>query len=696
MASSVTYSMSNETYIDSLLTGVTYKWGTDPVSNTTVLTYSFPGNFQNDVSYWNSNLYSLDNEYQNMQYVNEQTAQAFRSALQAWANVANIEFVEILDTQVNAGDIRLAYYNNMDASSGAWGYYPGDYSAAGDIWLNPDYISNADSFENGSYEYQTLLHELGHALGLSHPFDDATNANYDHRTTIMSYNYHPTAIFYDGSPIGRWVYPETPMINDIAAMQYLYGVNTTFHAADDVYTFDTGTPFIKTIWDSGGNDTIYLANFLKGCLVNLLEGSLSSITVLSDPGPGYTLAGVPNVYNGIDNLGIAFGTIIENATGGYGNDKLYGNNSANLLLGKGGNDILNGRGGADTMLGGSGNDTYYVDVLDKVYETNTTSSASGNAGGTDKVISAGSYTLGSYIENLTLIGTAAINATGNSLNNILIGNSGSNILNGGSGSDTMYGGAGNDTYYVNVSTDKVYETSSANGTDLVVTTVSYSLGSYVENVRINTSAAVNATGNTLKNTIYAGSGNNTLDGGSGTDTLSYAYTTSTTTAGVTVSLATTSAQTTGRSGIDIIKNFENLTGSKYNDKLTGNAGNNIINGGKGNDTLTGGSGNDIFVFSTAFNASTNKDTITDFSSLYDTIKLENAIFTALIATGTLNSAYFKANTIGQAIDTNDYIVYETDTGKLFYDQDGSGAGDAVQIALLANKPSITYNDFVIM
>jgi len=574
VASVILFDESNELHIDSLLTNVNYKWDIDPILNTTVLTYSFPGNFQNNVSYWDSGLYSLENEYQNMQNVNNNTAEAFRSALQSWGNVANLEFVEILDTQADVGDIRLAFFNNMDEYAGAWAYSPGNFSAAGDVWLNPDHISNADGFENGSYEYQTLLHELGHALGLSHPLDDATNANYDHRFTIMSYNYHPTAAFFDGSPYYRWIFPETPMINDIAAIQYLYGANTAYHASDDLYVFDRATPFIKTIWDGGGNDTISVTNFLEGCTINLLEGSLSSITVLSDPGVWYSLEGVPNVYNGVDNLGIAFGTIIENARGGYGNDKLYGNNSNNVLSGKGGNDTLNGKIGADTMLGGAGNDTYYVDNrLDKIYETNTTLSTSGNAGGTDKVLSTISYRIASYVENLTLLGTAAITGSGNSLANILTGNVSNNTLSGEAGNDTIKGGTGNDI-------------------------------------------------------IYGGAGADSLYGGSST--------------------------TTGTTG-----------------------------------------GNDTFVFNTTLGAS-NIDTIYDFNKIYDTINFENAIFTKLTLTGTLNSAYFKANTTGKAVDSNDYIVYETDTGKLFYDTDGSGTKAAVQIALLANHPAVAYNDFVVM
>ena len=153
------------------------------------------------------------------------------------------------------------------------------------------------------------------------------------------------------------------------------------------------------------------------------------------------------------------------------------------------------------MLGGAGNDTYYVDLAtDRVYET-TTTTGTVNAGGVDRVISTVNYTLGNFVENLTLAGTAAINGTGNALSNTLTGNAAANILNGSSGADTMLGMAGNDTYYVDLATDRVYETTTTTGTvnaggvDRVISTVGYTLGSFVENLTLAGTAAINGTGN---------------------------------------------------------------------------------------------------------------------------------------------------------------------------------------------------------
>lgn len=135
-----------------------------------------------------------------------------------------------------------------------------------------------------------------------------------------------------------------------------------------------------------------------------------------------------------------------------GNDSLRGSSGNDTLLGYAGNDTLNGGAGADAMLGGAGNDTYVVNLsTDRVYET-TTLGGTTNAGGTDTVQSAVSFSLAastgvSFVERLVLTGTAAINGTGNALANSLTGNTAANVLRGGSGNDVLRGGLGNDTLY---------------------------------------------------------------------------------------------------------------------------------------------------------------------------------------------------------------------------------------------------------
>jgi len=268
--------------------------------------------------------------------------------------------------------------------------------------------------------------------------------------------------------------------------------------------------------------------------------------------------------------------------------------------------------------------------------------------------------------------------SGSSSKDVLAGYAGADKLDGKAGADILLGGAGNDTYYVDNIGDKVYETTSttsttnAGGIDKVVSAVSFSLAAYkgvafVEHLTLSGSSAINGTGNGLANKITGNGAANTLKGGSGNDSVS------------------------GGNGSDT------LYGEKGNDTLYGNSGNDLLRGGAGNDLLYGGTGKDVFRLDAALSASTNVDRIRDFSVADDTIQLENAIFTRFgTKTGPIASGNFKASTTGRATDSNDYILYETDTGKIFYDADGNGAGGSVQIALVGTQLALTAADFVLV
>lgn len=305
---------------------------------------------------------------------------------------------------------------------------------------------------------------------------------------------------------------------------------------------------------------------------------------------------------------------VEDIYAGVDNDGRYihGTDDDDTLGGTPGNDTLDGDLGADNMAGGAGNDVYIVDnAFDTVTETDASLTQ------IDAVQASVSWTLGDNVENLTLTGWSAINGTGNALRNFITGNGANNIIDGGAGADSMSGGDGSDTYYVDNVDDSVIETNSdsvTGGVDSVYSSLAtYTLGSHVENLYINTTAAANGTGNGLENVIYAGDGNNVLDGRAGIDTVSYANAS----AAVSVTLSTSAQQNTGGSGLDTLKNFENLTGSSFADALTGNSAANVLNGGAGNDTLNGGGGDDILIGglgTDTLNGGTGADTYV-FSSL---------------------------------------------------------------------------------
>ncbi|MCY1350087.1 Bifunctional hemolysin/adenylate cyclase [compost metagenome] len=235
------------------------------------------------------------------------------------------------------------------------------------------------------------------------------------------------------------------------------------------------------------------------------------------------------------------------------------------------------------------------------------------------------------------------NLTGSNYNDRLTGSSAANVLNGGKGADTMAGGNGADIYYVDNSGDIVSETNTSaasGGIDTVYSYLAaYTLGANVEQGRILSTGAANLTGNSLANTLFAGSGNNVLNGGAGSDIASYLYASG----AVTASLALTTAQATGGSGTDTLLAIENLTGSNYNDRLTGSSAANVLNGGKGADTLVGGDGSDTYhvdnagdlVVETNANAGTGgTDTVYSYLATYTLgANVEQG---RVLATGTAN------------------------------------------------------------
>ena len=437
--------------------------------------------------------------------------------------------------------------------------------AAGDVFVNESFLSET-SFDVGTPSRTTLMHELLHSLGLSHPHSDYINGvpeittdyaatrslGFDklgfHTATAadMYKEYFSIMSYADNSPSDE---PHTPMILDVIALQQAYGEGTgTQTAGDD--TISAGNSGYRVYFDKGGVDTIDLSLYKTGVYLHMgvtITGAAHLVGVamstedafrLSDPG------------GGPQNLRWFYGEY-ENATGSAAADKLIGNGFANHI---------SGLAGADKIYGASGND----------------------------------------------------------------------VLDGGVGADLLSGGAGNDR----------------------------------------------------------------LIGGTGADSADYGAASRT----VVVNLAVSGPQDTRGAGSDTLSSIENLNGSIYADRLTGNsvanvlsggkggdiisggAGNDSVTGGAGSDKLSGGAGKDIFLFDKySFSGS---DQILDFRAVDDTIKLENALFSKLLNNGALASDHYRESSSGLAQDANDFIVYNTRSGGLFYDADGNGAGHAIHFATL--------------
>ena len=390
-----------------------------------------------------------------------------------------------------------------------------------------------------------------------------------------------------------------------------------------------------------------------------------------------------------------------------------GNGLANTITGNSADNILNGANGADTMIGGAGNDTYVVDHSgDKAIEA--------NGGGTDTVQSSVSYSLaGQYLETLILTGSNPINGTGNSLANKLVGNDAANLLDGREGADRMEGGGGNDVYIVDNAGDKVIEADGA-GTDTVRASVSFSIaGQYAETLILTGTASIDATGNGLANTIVGNSGGNTISGGNGADVMegkdgNDVYI---------VDNAGDKVIETATGGIDMVQSIVsfnmsglyvemlvlagsygvNGTGNGLANTMIGNGSANILSGADGddvifgrggNDTLKGGAGADSFYFDAPLNAATNVDRLSDFSVADDTILLDRTVFTFVGPDGTLAASAFQTGS--SAADADDRIVYDSATGRIFYDADGSGGEAAILFAEVKAGTALTNLDFLVV
>ncbi|WP_448659538.1 M10 family metallopeptidase [Sphingomonas sp. CJ99] len=589
-------------------------------------------------------------------------ASAFIQAAAAWSAVANIS-IRVLPRAFDGSGSRdgatwVEQLGPLPDEPNTLGYHftPGTNDLGG-FFNNAHPTFTAASLVRGGYAFLTILHEIGHGLGLSHPFDGPATFpgvgddpfNFGEgglnqgMWTVMSYNDGLEGRYPPGFGYG---WSGAPMAFDIAAIQHLYGANMATGAGDDVYVLPgangAGT-YWSAIWDAGGIDVLSAQGQAAGVVIDLRAATLER---------GEGAAGWLSVANGIfGGFTIANGVTIENAIGGNSDDRITGNAAANVLDGGAGNDVLIGGGGRDTFIGGAGDDSFYVDdTAELVFELAN--------GGMDDVFTLVSFYLYDHLERMTLLEEGAADfGVGNALNNLIIGNGRDNLLLGGAGDDSLEGLLGNDALFGEAGDDWL---AGGEGSDTLVGGMGRDLlfgGNGSDAIYGQDGNDVMRGGDDFATDILVGgAGDDSLDGasglgdydlmdgGAGNDLYRVDTPADLTFEAAGGGIDTVQADITG-AGYYLYDHVENLvlegatpfgvgnalanriTGSGSANWLLGGAGDDVLDGGGGNDVLFGEAGADRFVFTRG----TGGDVIGDFQAGTDRIDLSAFGFASFAA-----------------------------------------------------------------
>ena len=597
--------------------------------------------------------------------------QAVRTILGLWSDVCNVSFNEVNPSgYTNSATMLFGNYISTSDGAGAYANYPGPSggvadtsynSTSGDVWLNLDSI-NPSGITPSSYSFFAIMHEIGHALGLSHPGDynasPSGNITYSNSAQFIQDSQMYSVMSYfggteNGQNPGDFAIAYTPMMADIYEIQMLYGANLLTRTSDtiygflnntgsDIYSFNNSNTPLFCIWDGGGIDTLNCSGFNQNQNIDLGDGSFS------------------NIGGGTSNVSIALGAMIEDAVGGSGQDTITGNNLNNTLMGSAGNDTLIGGFGNDTALYSGNFNEYVVNASGNSFIIQD--SRSGSPDGIDTLTS---------IENIQFLDqTYNLIPSDNeapSLLSFLPNDNASNVsVNSNivlTFSEAVKFGSGTITIHAGSASGTVIET--------------YNVGSPGSNLSISSNTlTINPTNDLGYSTDYYV----TFDSGAITDLSNNAYTGTTTYDFVTQDLPP--HLIVGSSGNDI------LSGSEANDTLNGLAGNDNLDGGLGADFMIGGTGNDTFIVDNTSdvvieNATEGSDNIQTSISYTLSANVENLTLTG------------SSNFNGTGNDLNNLIIGNSGNnildGNLGSDTLNGGLGDD-QYNVIRSQGNKTIND----